>query len=392
MTLRTAVGLAAILLFSGAGGVGRRNEEEDGAAAPAPRLVRSSPAATPTFVRDNLEFLESQPFDGLALYLRTPDLKTNVTAKVLSNSRLTLEQIQEVLRPLATVRFRSLLHNFAAVLSQNPPDVFDDWEGVLQNFGRLAQAAREAGLEGIYLDNENYGTRWTDYPSGVAYPGKSLQEYQVQARLRGRQVMEAMTAGYPQLTVIVLHGPYLSEPKAPHPLFPSWERANRLQGPFFAGLVEGADPASRCVDGGELYPLRSAEEFQRSYEWRRSELASDRVDCAYLPPAVRDRWPGTVEIAFGLYDRPFRGAPMDPPTLRSCVTRAMSRTDRYVWLYVEGPSFLRPPGPRGRAPRSGSTRSGRAGPTRSRRAADAPHVFHPRNTLRYFFPLHSVSV
>jgi hypothetical protein len=368
MTLRTALGLAAILLLNGAAASAEGTTKKTGPLLLLHDWFGSSPAATPTFVRDNLEFLESQPFDGLALYLRTPDLKTNVTAKVLSSSRLTLEQIQEVLGPLASVQFRTLLHNFAAVLSQNPPDVFDDWESVLQNFGRLAQAAREARLEGIYLDNENYGTRWTDYPSGVAYPGKSLQEYQDQARLRGRQVMEAMSAAYPELTVIVLHGPYLSEPKAPHPLFPSWERANRLQGPFFAGLVEGAGPASRCVDGGELYHLRSAEDFQRSYEWRRSELASERVDCAYLPPAVRARWPGTVGIAFGLYDRPFRGAPMDPPILRSCVTRALSRTDRYAWLYVEGPSFLRPPA-RGGAPEEwvDAVRQGRADALAARR-------------------------
>jgi len=368
MTPRVAVGLAAILLLGGAAasGEGTRRKTE-------PLLLLhdwfgTSPAATPAFVRDHLEFLESRPFDGLALYLRTPDLKINVTSRVLSTSRLTLEEIQEVLRPLASIRFRSLLHNFAAVLSTNPPDVFDDWEGVVQNFGRLARAAREAGLEGVYLDNENYGTRWTDYPSGAAYPSKSLQEYQDQARLRGRQVMEAMTACYPDLTVIVLHGPYLSEPKAPHPLFPSWERANRLQGPFFAGLVEGAAPASRCVDGGELYDLRSAEDFQRSYDWRKSELPSERVNCAYLPPTVRSRWASTVEIAFGLYDRPFRGVPMDPPTLRSCVTRALRRTDRYVWLYVEGATFLRP-ADRGGAPEEwvDAVRQGRADALPARR-------------------------
>jgi hypothetical protein len=371
MTPRKAVGLAALLLLSCAPGPWAEAEGAKKKSGPLLLLhdwFGSSPAATPTFVRDNLEFLESQPFDGLALYLRTPDLKTNVTAKVLSDSRLSLEQIQEVLRPLASVRFRTLLHNFAAVLSQNPPDVFDDWEGVLQNFGNLARAAREARLEGVYLDNENYGTHWTDYPSGVAYPKRSLQEYQDQARLRGRQVMKAMAAVYPELTVIVLHGPYVSESKAPHPLFPSWEHANRLQGPFFSGLVEGAGPASRCVDGGELYHLRSAEDFQRSYEWRKSSLASDRVNCAYLPPAVRARWPATVEIAFGLYDRPFGGAPMDPPALRSCVRLALSRTDRYVWLYVEGPTFLRPPD-RGGAPAEwvDAVRQGRADALAQRR-------------------------
>ena len=34
---------------------------------------------------------------------------------------------------------------------------------------------------------------------------------------------------------------------------------------------------------------------------------------------------------------------MDPATLRTLVERALLRTDRYVWLYVEGPPFLLPP-------------------------------------------------
>lgn len=307
----------------------------------------TSPAASPAYVRDHLAFLESQPFDGIVLYLRTPDLAINVTAKVMSASRVTAEQIEQVLQPLAAVQFRSLLHNFAAVLSSSPPDVFDDWGDVVRNFTHLARAAKDFRLKGVYIDNENYGTRWADYPAGVAYPRRTLPEYQEQARLRGKQVLQAMSAVYPEITVVMLHGPYISEPKAPHPLFPSWEGSNRLLGPFFAGAVDGAGPAATCVDGGELYHLRSAEDFQKSYEWRRSTLASDRVNCSYLPPSARSRWDRTVSIAFGLYDRPFGGFPMDAATLRACVARAMARSDRYVWLYVEGPTFLSPPGQEG---------------------------------------------
>lgn len=302
-----------------------------------------SPVASPTYVRDHLDYLESLPFDGLALYLRTPDLRVNVTISVLSDARLGEDEISAVLRPVAALRFRRLVHNFAAVINRGPPDVFDDWDGVVRNFGLLAKAARAAHLEGIYLDNENYGSRWTDFPSGVTHPGKSLAEYQDQARRRGKQVMEAMTAAFPEITVIVLHGPYISEAKAPHPLFPEWAAANRLAGPFFAGLVEGSGPSGTCVDGGELYHLRSPEDFEKSYQWRKSELPSDRVDCPYLTPALRARWSRTVQVAFGLYDHPVAGAGMDPATLRTLVERALLRTDRYVWLYVEGPTFLRPP-------------------------------------------------
>jgi hypothetical protein len=174
--------------------------------------------------------------------------------------------------------------------------------------------------------------------------------------------MEAMTAAFPEITVIVLHGPYISEPKAPHPLFPEWAAANRLAGPFFAGLVEGAGTSATCVDGGELYGLRSSEDFEKSYQWRKSELPSDRVDCSYLTPALRAQWSRKVQVAFGLYDRP-----LDPAMLRTLVERALLRTDRYVWLYVEGPTFLRPPG-EGGAPAEGvsAVRDGRDAALRAR--------------------------
>jgi hypothetical protein len=331
--------LAAMALMPAAHGAKERK--------PGPYLILhdwygKSPASTPSFVREHLAFLESQPFDGLALYLRAPDLSINVTTTVMSRDPIPYEKIVDVLKPMAGLGSRTLVHNFAAVLSLKTPDVFDDWSVLLQNVAFLARACREAALEGIYFDNENYEVRWADYPTGVAHPRKTLAEYQSQARLRGKQVMKAMTTAYPRVTVLTLHGPYVSEPKAPAPLFPSWHLSNRLLGPFFAGFLEGAGAEARIVDGGELYHLRTAEEFRRSYDWRKNELPSDAVDCAYLPKEVRARW-GRVELAFGVYDRPFGGREMDPAILKATLTHALKQTDRYAWLYVEGPTFLLPP-------------------------------------------------
>jgi len=228
--------------------------------------------------------------------------------------------------------------------------VFDNWTTVVQNFACLARAAREAGLKGVYFDNENYVAKWADYPKGVAYPRKSLEEYQTQARLRGKQVMQAMAAVFPDITVLTLHGPYVSEPKAPSPLFPSWHLSNRLLGPFFAGFVEGAGSRGRCVDGGELYHLRKPEDFRQSYEWRKKTIASERVNSAYLPAPVRALWQGRVDVAFGIMDQPFAGVAMDAPTLKTSLTHALRQTDRYVWLYIEGPTMLAPPSRGGASP------------------------------------------
>lgn len=297
---------------------------------------------TPDYVRDHQAFLETQPFSGLAIYLRDAGLTVNASTQVMTDTPISYAQISFVLAPLQGLTFTKLTRNFGLVFGNDPPDFFDDWTIPLQNFSNLALAVKDAGLKGIFFDNEQYFASWGDYPSGVLYPGKSLAEYQAQARWRGRQVMEAMVAQFPEIVVLTLHGPYISEPKAPSPLFPQWQSANELLGPFFAGFMEGKGPLSQNVDGGELYDLRSTDQFADSYAWRKNDLASDAVDCAFLPTADRPSWPSKISIGFGLYDQPFAGADMNPSIMKTTLLRALQQADQWVWLYVEGPTFLKP--------------------------------------------------
>ena len=304
----------------------------------------ASPVATPSFIRDHRDYLDSLPFDGIVAYLRTPDSSVNVSASVFTPQELGESEINAVLAPLKAVRFRRLTQNFAAVLGGRPPDFMEDWTAVVSNFARLAKASREAGLRGIYFDNEQYYAPWGDHPRGVRRPSMALAEYQEKARGRGREVMEAVAKEFPDIVVIVLHGPYISEPGAPSPLFPAWQSSNELLGPFFAGFVEGAGDRATVVDGGEIYHLRGDREFRESYEWRKNVLPSAAVDCRFMTASARAAWPKRVRFGFGVYDRPFKGQDMNPVILASTLANALRRSDSYVWLYVEGPSFLKPPG------------------------------------------------
>jgi len=302
----------------------------------------SSPCPTPAFIRANRAYLESLPFDGVVVCLRNPDLSDNVSVSTMTNRPVGHDAFARVLEPMRGLPFKSLTRNFAGVLSNRPPDFFNDWSIVIRNFADLAQAVREAGLEGIFFDNTNYFSKWADHPEGVEHPTRSLRDYQEQARFRGRQVMEAMTARFPDVVVISVHGPYVSEPKAPAPLFPQWQDAHDLAGAFFCGMAEGAGKRASCVDGGELFALRTAEEFRDSYAWRKIGIASEKVKCAFLPPGLGRAWPDRIDVAFGVSDRPFQDRDMTPDRLRSTLAHALRQSDRYVWLRVEGPTFLRP--------------------------------------------------
>ena len=341
------VALIALALFAPMGAASR-------AASPAPvagpaKLVYAGwfgiTIPTPSFVAANLAFLESQPFDGLVVYLRDPGLTSNVTQRTMTNNPVTYENALWVMSPMAALGFTNLTENLALIQGSSPPDFFDDWSVPIQNFANVAKAAKDSGLKGICFDNEQYAAPWGDYGGHSKYAAtKSLAEYQAQARLRGKQVMEAMVAQFPDIAVVTLHGPSVSETDAPPALgFPQWQSGNELLGPYFAGFMEGAGDSACNMDGGELYSLRTEAEFQDVYNWNKNTLPSDAVDCPFIPSALRSVWPTRSSISFGVYDCPWGGASMDATVLRSTIANSLKRADRYVWFYAEASTYLLPP-------------------------------------------------
>jgi hypothetical protein len=299
---------------------------------------------TPSFVAANQVFLESQPFDGLVVYLKKSSINVNLTLGVMKDTAISYDTMMTVLGPMASLNFTTLKENVGLIMGSTPPDFFDDWSVVIQNYANLAKAAKDSGLKGLCFDNEQYHAPWGNYSSLTKYAAtKSLADYEVQARLRGKQVMEAMVAQFPDLVFMTLHGPYVSEPDAPASLqFPQWQSSNELLGPFYAGNLEGAGSAACVIDGGELYTLRTAEDFQLSYGWRRNDLPSEAVNCSFIPSSLRSEWADRSSIGFGVYDVAFGGAAMNSTILRSTLANALRQADRYAWFYAEASTYLLP--------------------------------------------------
>ena len=300
---------------------------------------------TPSYIAENFGFLETLPFNGLVVYVRNPSLTINASQGVMSKVAISYAEISTALNPIKNLPFSRLRDNFAYVVGNSPPDFFDDWTIPIGNFANLARALKHAGLKGIFLDNEQYSffTHWAEYPGAVAYPATPLDEYEAQARLRGKQVMEAMVAEFPGIVMLSLHGPYVSEPDAPWQLcFPEAIPQNALMGPFFSGFYQGRGASATIVDGGEFYGLRTASDFTGNALWRKNDFASDTVDCSFLPAADRVTWSSTIKVGFGVYDLPFGGIDMNPHIMTSTLRYALDNADRYAWFYTEGMTFLRP--------------------------------------------------
>lgn len=309
---------------------------EESGPRPEPLLIKHGwdlPSAT--FVGENSSRMDEMPFDGVVL--RMDD---GLSSKVQTQETINYEQFRSSLEPLEGVKLDNLRHNFLIVYSAPAGDIFDDWSVPLSNFKNMAQAAREAGFEGIFFDNEEYFGKAFSYPASCA-GDRSLEECREQAYLRGSQVMEAIIAGWPDVTLIAAHGSYLSDHAtsgyfSDHGI--AWNNiadANEIRGYFTVGLAAGTqgEPA-QFVDGGQVYAARSEKDFRSVRYWQQKGIAEHGE---MIPEEIRSEWPDLVSSAFGVYDKPdlIGHTPMDVDVWGDTLSAALNITDRYVWAYTE---------------------------------------------------------
>jgi hypothetical protein len=148
--------------------------------------------------------------------------------------------------------------------------------------------------------------------------------------------MQAIIAEFPNVVFFVYHGPHLSKPKTPADVIagqaPPGDESN-LTGALFAGFLAGLGPEAQLTDGGEAYAHRTAEDFHRSYDWRKTGLPSFETASAFIPPELRAVSPQRVGIAYGVSNLPFP-SDRDEMTQRimcSTLANALRHADRYVW-------------------------------------------------------------
>src|SRR5205823_233330 len=134
----------------------------------------------------------SLPFDGLTI-------STTTGSAIMNGDVRTYAAIASDFAPLNGLSFTRVKHNFALLNVDRPADFFGDWTVTIENFRVLAKVLKEKEIEGIFFDNEEYRQPLFNYPEDCDDHSKSLQQYQDQARLRGRQIMKAMAGEYPEI-------------------------------------------------------------------------------------------------------------------------------------------------------------------------------------------------
>ena len=317
-------------------------------------IAFASNTVEPNYLREHVADVEKLPLDGMVISVYADDWKGGRSGQEdrwFSGTTFKREDFRQAVADLKATPFRRFTDNFinfcATVRAAVPPgagvddpafrnvDWFDPaWSGIAANAAVAAWISKEANFKGLFLDVEPYGggrgawgkpfdyQNYVEHAKKAGQPVRSLAECTAQVRRRGREMMEAITAVYPDITIVVI--PNMT--------------ASPLAEAFVQGLNDGRGKAT-FIDGGEgAYPSIIHAEF--SAVRQQAESSHERAGLR-----------GSVECALGVwidvnpdqyggwhtqpseFDKNYR----TPSDLENSLYAALTVADRYVWLFVWHP-------------------------------------------------------
>lgn len=311
-------------------------------------VLRSSP----NDFLENIEAWDKVPVDGAVFSLKAP----NPSGGDFKHGRISTDkgwtydafapQIP-VLRKL--VSHRNLSHSMAGAWFQGHNakrrlDWRDDaaWANFASNMGVLARIVREAGLEGICIDNEDYGKCRQFYRRDGELPYGELRAL---ARRRGREVFAPVFREKPDIALLAFwflsyDADYLSADD----LMAKQRENGDLWPAFIEGMLEVMPDTATLHDGNEnAYAYRA-----ESGDYFRSSVRILSRFAELLEPQYRDRYRMRVRASAGFYmDNYVQKDPSkyhyQPPTKGGTQTdrfcdnylQADEACGGYIWFYGE---------------------------------------------------------
>gem|GEM_PF-4320718 len=332
----------------------------------------------PRLLRRHVAYWEAYlPFDGIVIPINQdryagrygstsanalPPEHWPLTATFLGEQRARLADYRHAIADLQATPFRKFRHNFIP-MSCYPRmgfalDWFSDehWDTILHNVGILARIAKQGGCVGLWLDTEQYGRAaiWSVPALRKAFPDRpqDADAYRRAVRRRATQFIRAVNAEFPGCHFGLAYGSC-----AVHWALAGWEPAELaayepqpgvdfsmhrygLLAPFVDGLIDGADSATRIIDGYELsYYYKTESDFAVA-----GPVVHDKCRAYSMIP---DRYAARIELALGLYPLRKDRFVFTPAETETAVSLAMQATDRYVWIWNEAANFWIRGGPDG---------------------------------------------
>jgi len=302
---------------------------------------------SPASVANNIRKIEELPFDGTVLQgFKAHKDGQEVQFDWLSfgQEKFEREHLVQTIEILKAIDFQRFTDNFLRYNTYpGGVDWFDDFDAILHNAQLWAQIANETGMKGWMFDVEDHDERIFAYGNQKYVDQKTFDEYAHQARLRGRQFMEAVQDGYPDIVIMLSHAhSYVNiEVSAGEPLH---DVQYNLLPAFLNGMIEAAGPQVRLVDGHEQgYRYLTAQDYsQAKHKMQQGALA-------LVPPQLHDKYRHTMHVGMPVwanlqlatYNRPggwvsYYMAPEDRLRLfEQNVYNALMTVDEYAWIYSE---------------------------------------------------------
>ena len=311
-------------------------------------VLRSSPES----FLENVEAWDEVPVDGVVFTLNAPNpaggqfMHRHVTTDKGWTYEAFAPQIP-VLRQL--VARKSLAHSLAGAWFQghkekNRLDWRDDgaWANFGSNMGVLARLVREAGLEGICIDNEDYGKSRQFYRKDGELP---YDELRALAQRRGREVFAPVFKEKPDIALLAFW--FLSMDAAYLTADDLWAKERELGDlwpAFIEGMLEVMPDTAAFYDGNEKAYYYRAE----TGDYLRSTVRILTRFAELLEPRFRDKYRVRVRASAGFYmDNYVQKDPSNyhylPPTEggtqvdRFCdnYLQADEACGGYIWFYGE---------------------------------------------------------
>ncbi|MGH7966699.1 MAG: hypothetical protein ACRERD_33550, partial [Candidatus Binatia bacterium] len=306
------------------------------------------------YVRDHWRQIEETPFDGTGIVVAVDrqgwrqgkrETKHQLGWQVMGRRSFQVEEFREAITDLKAAQWRTCTDNFLPVIlsaAQSAAELnwFDEqrWRTIANNFRVLAGIGAAANLKGLILDPEHYRYALFSYAAQRRQRDESFEEYVEVARRRGREVMTAIAGVMPQAVLLSLFGHSLPL----HSLLQDGKSLRHvdyaLLPAFYDGLLEVMPAGAHLVDGYEFsYPFKERQQFVDAH--RRISEAARRLS------AVPDRYQDKVRAGFGLWlDYKKQANYFTPEEFGQAVRAALEVSDKYVWIYSEGPRFFPPSG------------------------------------------------
>jgi hypothetical protein len=265
-----------------------------------------------TVLADHIDEMERQPFDGTVMMIRHDEARTGKLENVFEDEVWQPSWFREVVDQITAVEFSRFTDNFLRLMAVTSSEIdwFDDvgWANIVEHWRLAAWTARQSGLKGIAFDPEGYKTdRWRDFAqfSYLVQPQRdrySFAEYYDWARQRGREVLEAIVAEYPEITlfcffmnsVLKRTAGYANPQLASRALLEY--SAYTLYPAFINGWLDVAPPMVTFVDGCENAYL-----FNSQQEYLKADLDVRKTCQELVATENRDKYKTQVQVGFGVY-------------------------------------------------------------------------------------------